>query len=81
MDALNSTMPILDDGDSVAITASARPGRPILIAGKPLYKPIAHPGPFVMNTWEEIMQAFRDDEGGAVVALYRLHHGSAAGAV
>ena len=32
----------------------------LLITGKPLGEPIAHRGPFVMNTMEEIHQAIRD---------------------
>jgi hypothetical protein len=36
----------------------------LLIGGIPLNEPIAHRGPFVMNTWEEIDQAIRDYHSG-----------------
>ena len=55
---------ILGDGDSVEITASTI-SRFLLIAGKPLNEPVARGGPFVMNTREEIKQAFADYESGS----------------
>ena len=36
----------------------------LLICGKPLGEPIVQHGPFVMNTQEEIHQAFRDYQTG-----------------
>jgi len=38
--------------------------RCIVVAGKPLNEPIARYGPFVMNTREEIQQAFEDYQAG-----------------
>jgi len=55
---------VLGPGKRVAARSGARPGRLILVAGKPIGEPIARYGPFVMNSREEILQAFRDYESG-----------------
>ena len=38
----------------------------ILVAGKPLNEPVSRGGPFVMNTKEEILQAFEDYQSGKI---------------
>jgi redox-sensitive bicupin YhaK (pirin superfamily) len=60
---------VLTDGDSVQLVgrepaADGRVSRAILVAGKPLREPVAKHGPFVMNTREELIQAFQDFESG-----------------
>jgi hypothetical protein len=51
-------------GDVLKIKANDQSTRFLLIAGKPLTDSIAWGGPIVMNTREELAQAFRDlDEG------------------
>ncbi|MFT6733425.1 MAG: redox-sensitive bicupin YhaK (pirin superfamily) [Polaribacter sp.] len=50
---------ILDNGEVLSIVANAD-SRFLLIAGRPLNEPIERAGPFVMNTKEEIQQAFDD---------------------
>ena len=54
---------LLGEGDSVALEAIAPVGL-MLLAGEPLREPIAHHGPFVMNTREEIEQAIQDYQQG-----------------
>jgi redox-sensitive bicupin YhaK (pirin superfamily) len=55
---------LLDSGDHVAVAAGPLGAALVIIAGKPLGEPIARYGPFVMNTREEIEQAFRDYQAG-----------------
>ena len=57
------TLGLLGDGETVVIEASEE-ARAILVAGTPLKEPIAAYGPFVMNTTEEIHQAFEDYRDG-----------------
>jgi redox-sensitive bicupin YhaK (pirin superfamily) len=58
---------VLGDGDAVQITAGAKGARFILAAGRPINEPIVQYGPFVMNTREEIEQAFLDYRDGRLV--------------
>jgi redox-sensitive bicupin YhaK (pirin superfamily) len=57
------TVALLGEGDSLALEAIL-PVSLMLLAGEPLREPIAHYGPFVMNTREEIEQAFHDYQQG-----------------
>lgn len=41
----------------------------LLIAGLPLNEPVAHYGPFVMNTQEEIYQAIEDYRNGRMGSI------------
>jgi quercetin 2,3-dioxygenase len=54
-------------GDSSSIELSCvDASRCIVVAGRPLREPIAQYGPFVMNTREEVMQAFQDFQSGLI---------------
>ena len=55
---------VLSREGSVAIATGAAAGRALLIAGKPFKEPIAHYGPFVMNTQQELHQAVDDFRNG-----------------
>ncbi|MDA8364069.1 MAG: pirin family protein [Gammaproteobacteria bacterium] len=47
-------------GDQIALAAGEHGARLILVAGRPLNEPVVQYGPFVMNTEDEIRQAFDD---------------------
>jgi redox-sensitive bicupin YhaK (pirin superfamily) len=57
------TVALLGAGDSLALEAVSAVSL-MLLAGEPLREPIAHYGPFVMNTREEIEQAVQDYQQG-----------------
>lgn len=52
------------DSDGVTVRTTDKPCSFVLLAGEPLNEPVVQYGPFVMNTREEIMTAFRDYESG-----------------
>ena len=51
---------LFGEGDQFKVEAGAQGIRFLLLAGKPLREPIAWGGPIVMNTREELEQAFRE---------------------
>jgi quercetin 2,3-dioxygenase len=61
------TLAVLGAGDTFEITAGEAGARFILVAGRPLGEPVVQYGPFVMNTREEIEQAFADYRDGRLV--------------
>ncbi|MEQ1514501.1 MAG: pirin family protein [Lysobacteraceae bacterium] len=55
---------VLGGGDRLSLRAGTDGARLILVAGRPLREPVARHGPFVMNTREELMQAYVDFQEG-----------------
>lgn len=51
---------LFEDGDSVELTSGSEGCKLLLLSGKPLHEPISWKGPIVMNTSEEIKEAFRE---------------------
>ena len=61
----NGTAVLFGDGDQVTISAQGEPVRFLLISGKPIGEPVAWYGPIVMNTEEELQEAFDEYRSGA----------------
>ena len=55
---------ILGDGDRVEVRSEGVASRFLLVAGQRIEEPIARGGPFVMNTRDEVRQAFTDYQSG-----------------
>ncbi|MEM9965536.1 MAG: pirin family protein [Asticcacaulis sp.] len=55
---------VLTQGDQLPLIAGLDGAKVLVVLGKPLGEPIARHGPFVMNTPEEIYQAFADFRAG-----------------
>ena len=58
---------LFGDGDEFRVQAGAEGMRFVLFAGKPLHEPIAWGGPIVMNTQEELDQAFDEIDKGTFI--------------
>ena len=55
---------ILDDGEKLLLSANEIGAHILLIAGKRLNEPVERSGHFVMNTRDEILQAYKDYQQG-----------------
>jgi len=58
-------------GDQTVRLHSETASGVLLLSGKPIDEPIAHRGPFVMNTPAELQQAIIDYQSGAMGRLDR----------
>lgn len=58
------SLAVLGEGDGVVLRCGEAPAAVLLVAGRPLHEPVARHGPFVMNTHNELMQAFADYRAG-----------------
>ena len=63
-EADDRTLVLFDRGDEVTVEAGERGIRFLLVSGKPLGEPVAWYGPIVMNTQEQLRQAFDELERG-----------------
>ncbi|MGA8645955.1 MAG: pirin-like C-terminal cupin domain-containing protein, partial [Candidatus Sulfotelmatobacter sp.] len=64
VDADNRSLILFDRGDEVSVQAGDDGIRFLLVSGKPLEEPVAWYGPIVMNTQEQLQQAFKELEQG-----------------
>lgn len=60
----HNTVALNTIGDGVSVKVGDEGANFVLISGKPIGEPVVQHGPFVMNTQEEIMEAFDDYRNG-----------------
>ena len=63
----NRSLVLFDNGDEVTVQAGETGIRFLLVSGKPLKEPVAWSGPIVMNTEEELRQAFAELHNGTFI--------------
>jgi redox-sensitive bicupin YhaK (pirin superfamily) len=70
---------VFGPGDAVTVSADTRQEsrhpqlEVLLLGGRPIHEPVAWMGPFVMNTREEVYQAFDDFEAGRLGTVPAVH--------
>jgi redox-sensitive bicupin YhaK (pirin superfamily) len=68
----NRSLVLFDSGDEVTVQAGDEGIRFLLVSGKPIEEPVAWYGPIVMNTQDELREAFFEFQNGTF-----LKHGKA----
>lgn len=63
----NRSLVLFDNGDEVTIQAGEAGIRFLLVSGQPLQEPVAWRGPIVMNTVEELNQAWAELRNGTFI--------------
>jgi hypothetical protein len=63
----NRSLVLFDSGDAVTVQAGDEGIRFLLVSGKPLEEPVAWRGPIVMNTPEELKQAYAELHDGTFI--------------
>jgi quercetin 2,3-dioxygenase len=63
-EADNRSLVLFDTGDDVEVQAGEEGIRFLLVSGKPLQEPVAWYGPIVMNTQEQLRQAYEELQKG-----------------
>lgn len=61
------TLVVFDKGDEVTVQAGEHGIRFLLVSGKPIQEPVAWHGPIVMNTRQELEQAFHELRNGSFI--------------
>ena len=63
----DKSLVLFEHGDEVFVTSGSEGMSFLLVSGKPLHEPIAWGGPIVMNTQEELQQAFAEFQNGTFI--------------
>ncbi len=63
----NRSLVLFENGDEVVVQAGDAGIRFLLVSGRPLQEPVAWQGPIVMNTDEELRQAFAELRNGTFI--------------
>jgi redox-sensitive bicupin YhaK (pirin superfamily) len=63
----NRSLVLFDRGDEVVVEAGEEGIRFLLVSGKPIEEPVAWYGPIVMNTKEELRQAYEELQAGSFI--------------
>jgi redox-sensitive bicupin YhaK (pirin superfamily) len=74
--AADHSLVLFDAGDEIAVEAGEKGLRFILVSGKPLKEPVAWYGPIVMNTQEQLREAFAELERGTFLKSGRPPRGA-----
>ncbi len=70
-DASNHSLVLFDRGDEITVQAGPEGIRVLRVSGKPLEEPVAWAGPIVMNTQEQLRQAFAELHTGGFIKHQR----------
>ncbi len=66
-EAGNRSLVLFDSGDEITVQAGPAGIRFLLVSGRPLEEPVAWQGPIVMNTPNELRQAYAELRDGTFI--------------